>query len=148
MDLCFCLLPYASFDLTPLAVLCFTCTGAEARRVERELRTTEQVAAELCAALRVACPGVEVPPPSHVRVTRWSEDPLFCGAYSLLPVGCPMDVFDSLSRPVGDGRVWFAGEACHARYSGFLHGALLSGEEAAARLADELLSAASLITDA
>ena len=37
-------------------------------------------------------------------------------------------------KPLHGGRVWLAGEATHARYSGYLQGAYLSGKEAVARM--------------
>ena len=67
------------------AALCFTLTGAEARRVE----ATEEgaLAQELMDLLRATFPAASIPAPRAVRRTSWSNDPLFAGAYSLLPPG-------------------------------------------------------------
>jgi len=58
---------------------------------------------------------------------------LIKGAFSLLKAGVLKNGFVDLKRNVG--RVWFAGEACHSRYSGYLQGAYLSGKEVAKQLA-------------
>lgn len=47
--------------------------------------------------------------------------------------------FDKLQQPVGP--IHFAGEAFHERYSGFVHGAYLSGVSAAEAMAERLASA-------
>jgi len=117
-------------------VLCATLVSDEGRRVEA--LADAEVCTELCAALHSAL-GVPIPEPEAIFVSRWSQDPLFCGSYSLLPVGCPVDVFAALQQPLLDDRLWLAGEAVHPRYSGYLHGAYLSGED----VARKLLSAAS-----
>ena len=82
-----------------------------------------------------------VPEPDAVKVCRWDTDPLFRGAYSFLPVGSLPDGFAALQEPIGQpdaGRIWLAGEACHSRYSGYLQGAYMSGEEVALKVAHEL----------
>lgn len=118
------------------AVLCLTTTGEEARRWER--MNDADAGAELCRLLAAAFPEAAVPPPRHVRATRWGADELFCGAYSLLPQGALPDGFGRLQLPVAGETVWFAGEAVHPRYSGYLQGAYLSGQETATRLAESL----------
>ena len=53
--------------------------------------------------------------------------------------GCaPRDIFAALQAPACEGRLWLAGEAVHARYSGYLQGAYLSGEEVGGRVAASL----------
>lgn len=62
-----------------------------------------------------------------MRVTGWSSDPWTRGSYSYIAVGSsPSDIL-ALARPVGDGRVRFAGEATHPRFYGTMHGAYDSG---------------------
>eukprot|EP00929_Paragymnodinium_shiwhaense_P004598 TRINITY_DN10569_c0_g1_i1.p1 TRINITY_DN10569_c0_g1~~TRINITY_DN10569_c0_g1_i1.p1 ORF type:complete len:451 (+),score=74.12 TRINITY_DN10569_c0_g1_i1:51-1355(+) len=113
-----------------------TVTGDEGRRVEglskRDLR------AELTAALREMYSGGDVPPPEpkDVHVFGWSSSPLFQGAYSFLPTGALPKGFGPLLAP--EGSLFFAGEAFHARYSGYLHGAYVSGEDAAEQISDFL----------
>ena len=81
---------------------------------------------------------MHVPDPRAARLSRWGSDELFRGAYSLLPVGAPRDIFAALQAPACEGRLWLAGEAVHARYSGYLQGAYLSGEEVGGRVAASL----------
>lgn len=63
-------------------------------------------------------------------VTRWAEDPLFRGAYSHAVPGAQA-ARTTLATPLADGRLCFAGEACHPRFAATVAGAWLSGEEAA-----------------
>jgi len=63
-------------------------------------------------------------------VTRWAEDPLFRGAYSHAVPGA-RDARRRLAEPLADGRLVFAGEACHPRFAATVAGAWLSGEAAA-----------------
>ena len=78
---------------------------------------------------------------TKIHVCRWGEDPLFRGAYSFLPVGASSDPFAALQQPVGAAQsLWFAGEACHGRHSGYLQGAYLSGESAGNQIAAKLLA--------
>merc|ERR1712232_253370 len=79
--------------------------------------------------------GVNMPPqPKAAYLFPWSSSPLFKGAYSFLPTGALPQGFAPLLAPEGDN-LFFAGEAFHARYSGYLHGAYESGEEAAKQIA-------------
>lgn len=65
-----------------------------------------------------------------IVVTRWGEDPLFCGSYShAVPGG--QQARRVLGTPLADGRLCFAGEACHPRFAATVAGAWLSGIEAA-----------------
>lgn len=114
-------------------VVMVTCTGDEGRRVEG--LSNDEVAAELTACLEEMYPA-SPPRVAAVHVCRWSCDPFFCGAYSFLSTGALRDGFGSLAAPVGP--LFFAGEATHARYSGYLQGALLSGEDAAKSMLDFL----------
>ncbi|MDO9707168.1 flavin monoamine oxidase family protein [Paracraurococcus lichenis] len=67
-------------------------------------------------------------------VTRWAEDPLFLGAYSHARVGHYGARAALRDAAPGDGRLRFAGEACHPRYAGTVGGAWESGEHAAAAI--------------
>ena len=60
-------------------------------------------------------------------VTRWAEDPLFRGAYSHALVGQAGARAVLRDAAVADGRLRFAGEACHGRYAGTVGGAWESG---------------------
>ena len=68
------------------------------------------------------------------RVTRWGEDPFSCGAYSYMRVGSTKADIDALRAPEHDDRVHFAGEACSVEGAQCVHGALLTGQGAAAAI--------------
>lgn len=71
-------------------------------------------------------------------VTRWVEDPLFRGAYSHARVGHAGARAVLRDAAVADGRLRFAGEACHERFAGTVGGAWESGLRAARALAEAL----------
>ncbi|XP_077237340.1 lysine-specific histone demethylase 1 homolog 1-like, partial [Tasmannia lanceolata] len=74
--------------------------------------------------------GIEVPDPVQVVCTRWGEDVkdrFTNGSYSHVAVGASGDDYDVLAESVGDGRVFFAGEATNRRNPATMHGAFLSG---------------------
>ncbi|RZR70609.1 hypothetical protein BHM03_00000855 [Ensete ventricosum] len=79
--------------------------------------------------------GIEVPEPLQVICTRWGSDKFTYGSYSYVAVGSSGDDYDILAESVGDGRVFFAGEATNKRYPATMHGALLSGFREAANIA-------------
>ncbi|KAJ1638365.1 flavin-containing amine oxidoreductase-domain containing protein [Pavlovales sp. CCMP2436] len=117
--------------------LCVTVTGDEARRIE--LLSDDEVSEEVMQLFGHVWAEQAVPPPLAVHVCRWSTDPLFLGAFSVIPPNAlRASQAQKLQVPVGP--IYFAGEACHARYSGFLHGAYLSGIEAARSIAASLAS--------
>lgn len=67
-------------------------------------------------------------------VTGWDADPWVRGAYSYaVPGGA--DARRRLSIPLGDGRLLFAGEACHDGFASTLAGAWIDGQRAAATIA-------------
>ena len=67
-------------------------------------------------------------------ITDWGNDPAFFGSYShAIPGG--QAARHVLAEPLADGRLIFAGEACHPRFAATVAGAWLSGEGAAARVA-------------
>jgi monoamine oxidase len=78
--------------------------------------------------------GRSIPDPSDVVITRWANDPFTLGSYSSIPTGASGKDYDTLAAPVGD-RVFFAGEATSRTYPATVHGAFLSGEREARRIA-------------
>ncbi|GFQ08531.1 lysine-specific histone demethylase 1 homolog 3, partial [Phtheirospermum japonicum] len=76
--------------------------------------------------------GIKVPDPLQTHCTRWGSDPLSRGSYSNVAVGASGDDYDILAENVGNGRLFFAGEATSKRYPASMHGALLSGFREAA----------------
>lgn len=79
--------------------------------------------------------GPDIPDPTGWIITRWASDPLAGGSYSYLPPGATPTDRDTLAQPVA-GRLFFAGEATLRDYPATVHGALLSGREAAKRIVD------------
>lgn len=71
-------------------------------------------------------------------VTGWAEDPLFRGAYSIARPGQGGARAVLGDAALADGRLRFAGEACHERYAGTVGGAWESGVRAAEALAARL----------
>jgi monoamine oxidase len=66
-------------------------------------------------------------------ITDWGGDPHFLGSYShAIPGG--QAARRVLAEPLADGRLIFAGEACHPRFAATVAGAWLSGEAAAQQL--------------
>jgi monoamine oxidase len=64
-------------------------------------------------------------------VTRWSRDPLYGGCYAYAVPG-QVAARAVLAQPIADGRVLFAGEACHTDgFAGTVGGAWISGQAAA-----------------
>ncbi len=63
-------------------------------------------------------------------VTHWEADPYIRGAYSFVRPG-DADARTALARPLADGHLLFAGEACHVGMAGTLAGAWISGQDAA-----------------
>ncbi|KAL6123917.1 hypothetical protein ACLB2K_076433 [Fragaria x ananassa] len=79
--------------------------------------------------------GISVPEPIQTVCTRWGSDPFSLGSYSNVAVGASGDDYDILAESVGDGRLFFAGEATNRRYPATMHGAFLSGLREAANMA-------------
>lgn len=67
-------------------------------------------------------------------ITEWGEDPHFLGSYSHAIPGA-QSARRVLGEPLADGRLIFAGEACHPRFAATVAGAWLSGEAAPQQLA-------------
>ncbi|KAL4278304.1 hypothetical protein GQ457_03G027830 [Hibiscus cannabinus] len=79
--------------------------------------------------------GITVPEPLQTVCTRWGGDPFSLGSYSNVAVGASGDDYDILAENVGDGRLFFAGEATTRRYPATMHGAFLTGLREAANMA-------------
>ncbi|MQL90335.1 hypothetical protein Taro_022912, partial [Colocasia esculenta] len=79
--------------------------------------------------------GIDVPDPIQTVCTRWGTDSFSLGSYSHVAVGASGDDYDILAECVGDGRLFFAGEATTRRYPATMHGAFVSGLREAANMA-------------
>lgn len=87
--------------------------------------------------------GITVPDPVQTVCTRWGSDPFALGSYSNVAVGASGDDYDIMAESVGDGRIFFAGEATIRRYPATMHGAFLSGLREAANIAQRANARAS-----
>jgi len=95
-----------------------------------------EMAADALAVLRQAW-GTAVDRPLRTLTTHWSTDPHALGAYSYPRPGNRAAQFDGLAEPVG-GRLFLCGEHTRFDYHGTVHGAWLSGLDAARRVIEEL----------
>lgn len=75
--------------------------------------------------------GSRFPAPIASQITRWRADPLALGSYSYHAVGAARTARDDLAGADWDGRIVFAGEACSPDHPSTVHGAWMSGLEAA-----------------
>ncbi len=71
--------------------------------------------------------------PVEVRTSSWTTDPYARGAYSFHAPGSGLDDRRQLQEPIGD-RLYLAGEAVGVNNPATVHGAVLSGQYAAAGL--------------
>ena len=73
--------------------------------------------------------------PVEIHPCRWTEDPRYCGSYSVFPKGALFENYDDFFLPIknenGIPVINFAGEAFDKKYSAFVHGAYCSGEDTA-----------------
>ncbi len=70
------------------------------------------------------------PRPDGRLISRWRQDPYSLGSYSYLAVGSTPRDRSVIGEPVG-ARLFFAGEAVNRAHPSTVHGALLSGRDAA-----------------
>eukprot|EP00656_Telonema_subtile_P038875 TRINITY_DN4403_c0_g1_i2.p1 TRINITY_DN4403_c0_g1~~TRINITY_DN4403_c0_g1_i2.p1 ORF type:complete len:265 (-),score=82.24 TRINITY_DN4403_c0_g1_i2:126-920(-) len=98
---------------------------------------TDHQVAELAASVFGAMFGRAAPAVLFSSVTRWDKDPFARGSYSFAKVGSNVEEeCTALGSP--EGRVYFAGEACSAENMQCVHGALQSGQHAAADIVEQL----------
>jgi monoamine oxidase len=118
---------------TDAPILLGFASGRHALSLEE--MSVEQAAGELMSDLRRML-GKTISDPIDAVVTAWHSDPLAYGSYSLISKGASADDYTILAEPVDDC-LFFAGEATTEDYPGEVHGAFLSGEREAARIARE-----------
>ena len=101
--------------------------GAKGYALE-ELSDDEIIAGAM-KTLRVIY-GDSIPEPDGFLITRWGKDPLAFGSYSHIPPFASGEDYDAMFEPVDDV-LYFAGEATSREYPATVHGAYLSGLNAA-----------------
>jgi monoamine oxidase len=106
--------------------------GFNAARTADEVEALDDRATTALAmeALR-AMFGRSVPDPLGSQVSRWRQDPFALGAYSFKAVGTSKKDRKALFGLDWDGRLHFAGEATSRDQPATVHGALITGREAA-----------------
>lgn len=107
-------------------VLMVTVTDDQSRRVEQQ--PDSDTKAEIMQVLRNMF-GKNIPDATDILVPKWWSDRFYKGTYSNWPVGVDKYEYDQLRAPVGS--VYFTGEYTSQLYTGFLHGAYLSGIDSA-----------------
>ncbi|NEO49410.1 MAG: NAD(P)-binding protein [Moorea sp. SIO4A3] len=77
--------------------------------------------------------GNDIPNPESWQLSRWRLDPFAFCSYSFNGIGASADTRNTLGKAVGN-RLFFAGEATSEDYPGTVHGAYLSGVNAASTI--------------
>ncbi len=116
----------AVYDDKEYHVLTVTVTGEEAMRIARQ--TDEKTKAEAMEVLKTMF-GPDIPECLEIIVPKWLQDPLFRGSYSNWPIGLTKADSTKLGTPIE--RVFIRGEASHPNQNGWIHGALLEGQQTA-----------------
>ena len=92
----------------------------------------EEIVADAMDVLRTIY-GADIPDPESWQMTRWALDPFARCAYSFNAVGASVRTREALAEPVGK-KLFFAGEATSADFPSTVHGAYMSGLDAAATI--------------
>lgn len=100
-------------------------TDKESVRIER--LSDSEIIKEVVAKLQkiYGKSKITIPQPIRYGISRFSQNPLFDGAYSNWPPGFSEEDHKALKAPVG--RIYFAGEYTSYFYYGYMHGAYNSG---------------------
>lgn len=108
--------------------------GFNAADFGRELESwsDEAIVASGMASLRSIF-GQAIPDPLGFQITRWGADPYALGSYSFMTTGSHPSMRDALAGDI-EGKIFFAGEATSRHYASTVHGAYLSGLEAAQKI--------------
>lgn len=85
---------------------------------------------------------VTIPQPTKMIVSRWGSEQFSKGAYTYVALNAKPEDFDAMVAPVGSN-LYFAGEHTSKTYRGTVHGALITGRNAADIISGKSISAAS-----
>lgn len=96
-----------------------------------------EVIEEIMAHLR-SIYGSDIPSPTKLLRTRWVADEFTYGCYSYVSKDGKSSDYQSFESEVDD-RIFFAGEHTNKDYRGTVHGAFLSGEREAEKIAQLLV---------
>lgn len=106
-----------------------TCVGYSRTVEARGLAGATATAMEILRKMY----GSSIPSPVAAAASAWNGSPFTRGSYSYWAVGSSSDDNDVFARPVR-GSLFFAGEHASGIYPGTVHGAYLSGRDAARRV--------------
>ena len=115
------------FKINQNKALMIFISGERAKQMEQ--KDNLQVIQEIMQQLKLIY-GKNIPMPNDAKMTHWYSDPFSFGAYSFIKVNGDADAYRQLSNSI-DNRLFFAGEATHAKFPSTVHGAYLSGLRAA-----------------
>lgn len=101
-----------------------------------EAESDDVIIGDVMDAIR-AMFGSDVPMPIDYQISRWSQEPYTKGAYSYSKLGSNPADFDAFKAPISE-ILLFAGEHTDFEFHGTVHGAYLSGLNAARLIDDEL----------
>lgn len=97
-----------------------------------EALTDQQIQTEVMEALGKMF-GNNLPQPISIKATRWGQAEFIKGSYTFVPAGGTDAAFSVLATPIAN-KLAFAGEHTSTLYRGTVHGAWLSGLQAAERV--------------
>ena len=123
-------------------ILLVTVTWSESYRIEETSKET--LMDEIMAHLKLVY-GSHVPHPSNIIVPNWASSKFFYGSYSILQKNTTHQDFVALRANVGP--IFFAGEATHEVYQGYIHGAYYEGMNRAYDVIQALKGYLNLKTD-
>lgn len=99
-----------------------------------ENQTDAQITNDIMEILRKIY-GNDIPNPTEVLISRWTQDPFARGSYSFAGLGSLPEHFEAFEVPLNN-RVFFAGEHTTHDYRGTVHGAYLSGIREGQKIVD------------
>lgn len=105
-------------------------SGNQAELMEN--KTDNSIVNDLLEHLKLIY-GSDIPRPTYHKITRWFSDPFSYGSYSFIKVDGDGYAYNELAKPINH-RLFFAGEATHAKFPATVHGAYLSGLRAAQQI--------------
>lgn len=114
-------------------ILVVTLTNGESKRVEAQ--PDKETLREAMEVLRNMF-GPDIPDALDILVPRWWNNRFQRGSYSNYPIYVNHQQVDDIKAQVG--RVFFTGEHTSEKFSGYVHGAYLSGIDTSDALLDEM----------
>jgi len=106
--------------------------------VDIEALSDTQVTNEVMINLRKMF-GATIPSPTGILRSAWGSDPYTRGSYSYPKTGMLSSDYSNLGAAVGNN-LYFAGEHCSVSYRGSVHGAFMTGTDAATKLIASITS--------